>query len=272
MTLYQSIFLGVLQGLTEFLPISSSAHLVLIPYLLGWKFPENEAFIFNVLVQVASLIAVLTYYWRDLRLIFEAFITALWRRQPFANGNARMGWYILVGTIPAGFIGYALKDKVEQAFSSQMTTAIFLFLTAAMLLGAEWLGQKSRRLEELTVKDALWIGFFQAVAIFPGISRSGATITGGMSRGLKRSTAATFSFLLSIPIMLAAGSLASLDLTHSADFTRLMFTFIPGLIASALSGYLAIRWLIRYLSHHSLTVFALYCLGLGTLVLVINLF
>lgn len=272
MTLFQSIFLGILQGLTEFLPISSSAHLVLVPHLLGWKFPPSEAFVFNVLVQVATLMAVFTCFWQDLRSIFVAFISALWHREPFTNAQARLGWYLLLGSLPAGLIGYALKDSVERAFNSPIAIAIFLLLTATLLLGAEQLTRRNRTLDNITGKDAIWIGLFQAMAIFPGISRSGATITGGMTRGLERSAAARFSFLLSLPITLAAGLLASLDLLKIPNFFRLIPIFIPGLLAAALTGYLAIRWLLRYLNHHSLIIFAIYCVGLGLLVLIINWF
>jgi len=225
-----------------------------------------------VLVQVATLMAVFVYYWKDLAAIVMAFLTALSRKQPFGDPQARLGWYILLATLPAGLIGFALKEAVERAFDNPTATALFLFLTAALLLAAEKWGQRNRHLEKIIWKDALWIGIFQAIAIFPGISRSGATITGGMARGLERSSAARFSFLLSIPILLSAGVLAISDLIKIPDFIHLMPTLWPGLIASALTGYLAIRWLLRYLTRHSLTIFALYCIGLALLVLITTWF
>ncbi len=270
MTIFQSILLGIIQGITEFLPVSSSAHLVLTPYLLNWNIPEQDAFLFDVLVQVATLAAVIAYYWRDLTAIVVAVVRGLIQRKPFASVEARLGWLIVLGIIPAGVIGLALKDQVEAAFHSPTATALFLLVTAAFLLVAERLGRRGGNLEALTWKDALWIGFFQAAAIFPGVSRSGATITGGMTRNLQRPAAARFSFLLMIPIMLAAGLLAAGDLLQAPNLGALLPVFLPGFLASAVTGYLAIRWLIGYLSSHSLKVFAFYCAALAALTLLLG--
>jgi undecaprenyl-diphosphatase len=267
MTLLQSILLGIIQGLTEFLPISSSGHLVIVPYLLGWDIPPTEAFIFNVLIQVATLLAVIVYFWSDLLKIGQAWVLGLLHKAPFQDPLARLGWYLILATLPAGVIGLALKNVVEQAFASPAATAFFLLATAFMLWVAERVGKRTRSLDSLNWKDALWIGFAQALAIFPGLSRSGATITGGMTRDLKRPEAARFSFLLSIPIMLAAGLVASLDLVKLPNLTSLLPTFIPGFIAAALVGYLSIRWLLGYLGRRPLYVFALYCAVFGIAIL-----
>jgi undecaprenyl-diphosphatase len=270
MTLFQSIILGIVQGLTEFLPISSSAHLVLVPYLLGWKFPANEAFIFDVLVQVATLVAVFAYYWADVRDILAGMWAALRQGALLANPSARLGWNIVVATLPAGIIGLLLKDTVEAAFNSPTITAVFLLGTAALLVFAERFGKHDQPIERITWIDAVFIGLYQAIAIFPGISRSGSTITGGMSRNLSRPAAARFAFLMSMPIMLAAGLLAVKDLVGLPDLGRLLPVFIPGFIVSAVSGYLAIRWLLGYLVRHSLTIFSIYCAALALLVLALN--
>jgi undecaprenyl-diphosphatase len=271
MTLLQAIILGIVQGLTEFLPISSSAHLVLVPYLLNWNIPEEPAFIFDVLVQVATLVAVIVYFWKELVAILRAWLQGLAQRKPFADAASRMGWYILLATLPAGVIGLALKDLVEWAFASPMAVAFFLLLTAGLLVTAERAGRRSRAIQALGWKDALWIGFGQALAIFPGISRSGATIFAGMTRDLERPAAARFAFLISIPIMLAAGLAAGLDLLQMDGFADLLPVFIPGFIASAVTGYLSIRWLLSYLVRHSLHGFAIYCIGLSALVLTISI-
>jgi len=271
MTLLQSILLGIVQGLTEFLPISSSGHLVLVPYLLNWNIPAEDAFIFNVLVQVATLVAVFAYFWKDLVSIVTEFFRGLLARRPFDHPQARLGWNILVATVPAGVIGLVLKDAVEKAFASPIATAIFLLVTASLLVAAERLSKRQRGLEALTWIDAMWVGFSQALAIFPGISRSGSTITGGMSRGLDRASAARFSFLLSIPIMLAAGLLASLDLLDAPNLAKLLPNFIPGFIASAITGYLAIHWLLGFLKRRPLLVFAGYCLVLSLLTFLVSL-
>jgi undecaprenyl-diphosphatase len=267
MTLLQSIILGIVQGLTEFLPVSSSAHLVLVPYLLNWNIPEEQAFVFDVLVQVATLAAVIAYFWTDLIGIGRAWLAGLRQRKPFDDPNSRLGWLILLATLPAGVLGVAIKDLIEQAFASPVATACFLLVTAGLLVVAERAGKRTRPLAALTWLDALWIGFGQAVAVFPGISRSGATISTGMLRDLERPASARFAFLISIPIMLAAGLYAGLDLLQIPDFTSLLPVFIPGFIAAAVVGYLSIRWLLGYLVRGTLYGFVVYCIALALLVL-----
>lgn len=267
MTIFQSIILGFVQGLTEFLPISSSAHLVIVPYLLNWQIPPQIAFVFDVLVQVATLVAVVAFFWRDILEIIRAFIHGLVTKDPFAEQNARLGWLLLAATIPAGLLGLFISDLVEGAFNNPTTTAIFLFVTAALLVLAEKVGKRNRQLNQMGWWDAIWIGLFQALAIFPGISRSGATITGAMTHNFDRTTAARFSFLMSIPIMLAAGLMTSIDLLNSPASLSLILVYIPGFITAAITGYLSIRWLLHYLLGHSLVDFAIYCVILGTITL-----
>jgi len=280
MTILQSILLGIIQGLTEFLPISSSAHLVIVPFLLKWDIPPADAFIFAVLVQVATLLAVITYFWYDVIVIVRAMFSGLSNRKPFMEPHARLGWFLILATIPAGIIGLSLKDLVEKIFASPIATAYLLFVTAGLLLIAERAGKRKRSLELMNWMDALWIGVSQVLAIFPGISRSGATIAAGILRDLERPAAARFSFLMSIPIMLAAGLSATKDLLEHAylsgasnnSLETMLLVYIPGFIASALVGYFAIRWLLRYLIDHSLYIFIIYCTMLGILVLSISFF
>ena len=272
MTITQSILLGVVQGLTEFLPISSSGHLVIIPYLLGWDIPASVEFTFDVLVQVATLVAVFAFFWNDLSAIACSFVLGIVHKKPFADPLSRQGWFIVLATLPAGIIGLVLRKPVQQAFNSAFVTAGFLFLTAVLLLFAEKAGRRNRCLESMTWKDALWIGFFQAIAIFPGVSRSGATIVGGMTRDLQRPAAARFSFLISIPIMLAAGLITIVDLLRLPNLSPVLPSYIPGFITAAIVGYLAIRWLLAYLTRHPLYVFAFYCALLGLFVISINSF
>ena len=278
MTLFQIIILGIVQGLTEFLPISSSGHLVIIPYLLGWQLPEADAFIFDVLIQVATLIAVFAYFWKDITEIVQSMMLCIFKKKPFAEAQARLGWYLLLSTLPAGILGLFLKEHIQRAFANPRITGIFLIGTALILLIAEKAGRRNVDLKEIDWKDTLWIGFSQVLAIFPGVSRSGATIAGGMTRNLNRPSAARFSFLMSIPIMLAAGGLAILDLIdlqrtmrlNAAETPNLFLTFIPGFIAAAITGYLSIRWLIGYLKRHPLYIFAIYCAILGALIVVMS--
>lgn len=271
MTILQSILLGIVQGLTEFLPISSSAHLVIVPLLLRWKFPEQQAFIFDVLVQVGTLVAVIIFFWRDLLNIFQAVIQGLIQRKPFASPSARLGWYIVLATIPAGVLGLLIKNQVERAFGSPRMVGFFLLVTAVFLTVAERFGKRTRSLEQLTWFDALWVGLFQAISIFPGISRSGSTITGGMLRSVDRPSAARFSFLMSIPVMLAAGLLAIHDLTKVSGFASQVPTLLAGFITSAIVGYFSIRWFLSYLTHRSLYIFAIYCVFAGVLTIIFTL-
>lgn len=271
MTVFQAIILGIVQGLTEFLPISSSGHLVLIPHLLGWEIPAQDAFIFNVLVQVATLIAVFAYFWTDVVSITRVTIQDLSKKQPTAHPESQMAWLLALATIPAALIGLFFNSAFEQAFSSPQIVSIFLLITAALLVTAERIGKRQRSLEKINWIDALWIGIFQVLALFPGISRSGATITGGMMRDLDRPSSARFSFLMSIPIMLAAGLFASLELFKTPHFAELLPTFAVGFVAAAVVGYLSIRWLIKFLSQKSLYVFAIYCTVFGLINLIVSL-
>ncbi|MEN6409051.1 MAG: undecaprenyl-diphosphatase UppP [Anaerolineaceae bacterium] len=268
MTILQSIILGIVQGLTEFLPISSSAHLVLVPHLLGWTFPQDQAFVFDVLVQLGTLVAVIVYFWKDLIAILAAFFKGIFSGKPFADPLAREGWYLILATIPAGIIGLFLKDSVEAVFGSPQITAALLLVTALLLLVAEWAGKRNRTLDQLTWKDALWIGFAQAISIFPGVSRSGSTIAGAMTRNLERPAAARFSFLMSIPIMLAAGLLAGKDMLNIPGLSSFLPVMIAGFLTAAVVGYLSIRWLLHYLNRRPLTGFAIYCVAVSIVSLV----
>jgi undecaprenyl-diphosphatase len=263
MTVIQSIILGIVQGITEFLPISSSAHLVIVPYLLDWNIPIEQAFVFDVLVQVASLLGVFVFFWGDIIAILKAMVIGLRLKRPFSEPEARIGWFLILASIPAGIAGLFLKDLVEQAFNSPALTAFFLLVTAALLVTAERVGKRNRSLVDLNWKDSLIIGLFQAISIFPGISRSGSTISGGMTRDLERPPAARFAFLMSIPVMLAAGLLGGIDLLEIPDLSSILPVFIPGLIASAVVSYLVIGWLLRFLNRYPLYVFAAYCIGLS---------
>lgn len=277
MTIIQAVILGIVQGLTEFLPVSSSAHLVLVPSLLNWEMDPQISFGFNVLVQVGTLLGVITFFWKDLVEIIVHFLSGLLQRKPFATEPARLGWYLILATLPAGILGLLIKDLVEAAFSSPVVTAVFLLVTAALLAFADYMTKRQATHSAspssvVNWQDALVMGFGQALAIFPGISRSGATITSGIVRGLDRPTAARFSFLMSIPIMLAAGLLASLDLLDIPNLGASILPIAAGFITAGIIGYLSIAWLLRYLVHHSLAVFSIYCAAVGLLSLIFFLF
>ena len=278
MTILQAIILGIVQGLTEFLPVSSSAHLVLLPYLAGWNLDQGFAFVFDVLVQSGTLAAVIFYFRKDLLEIIKAWLQGIKQRQLFANENSRMGWYLILATIPAGLAGLLLKDKVEAAFSNPVITAVFLFFTSILLVGAEMYHRQVERagtgksLGKMTVADAVVVGIFQALSIFPGISRSGATISGGIFRKMDRQGAARFAFLMSIPIMLAAGILGVKDLLDVPNLGQMVVLVAVGFILAGVVGYLVIRWFIGYLRGKSLLPFAAYCAVLALVVVAVTYF
>jgi undecaprenyl-diphosphatase len=251
--------------LTEFIPVSSTAHLLVGQRLLG--LPANDAmFSFLVIVQLGTLISVFAFYWQDLLSIAKATLNVR-RSTPERN----LGIYIIVATIPALLAGYLLKDAVEAIFRQPMLQAsIRLFAAAVLLTLAEWLTRKDRSLNSMTWLDALFIGVMQIISVFPGASRSGTTISAGMFRGFDRPSAARFAFLMSAPVLLAAGGYEMLDVLQMPDLSAFLPLLAVGFITAAIVGWFAIRWLIEYLSKHSLYVFAVYCAVLGTVVFLLR--
>jgi len=269
MNLFQALFLGIIQGLTEFIPVSSTAHLLIGQTILG--LPADDAmFAFLVLVQVGTIVSLLIYFWNDLLTILMDTLKNLGglRDFPTLPENAKMGWYIVIATVPALLAGYLLKDAVEALFQMPLLQAsIRLFAAAILLALAEWLTKKDRQLDSMTWLDALVVGLFQIIAVFPGASRSGSTISGGMLLNFDRPSAARFAFLLSVPVMLAAGAYEMLDVVRMPGLTKFLPALAVGFITAAVVGWLAVRWLLRYLAGHSLYVFSTYCAIMGTIVL-----
>ena len=263
MTLLHAFLLGIIQGLTEFIPVSSTAHL-----LIGQRFfeiPANgEVFSFLVIVQLGTLVSLFAFYWKDLFAIAKATLDI---RRPTPERN--LGIYIILATIPALVVGYLLNDMVEQLFERPMLQAsIRLFSAAALLSFAEWLSKRNRSLDSMTWFDALFIGAMQVLSVFPGASRSSTTISGGMFLGFDRPSAARFAFLMSMPVMLAAGALEMLDVWRLPNTRELLPLLVVGFVTAAMVGWFSIKWLIGYLSQHSLYVFAIYCAIVGMIVLV----
>lgn len=259
MDLFQAFILGLVQGLTEYIPVSSSAHLILVPWFLGWPDPPFE---FEVLVQWGTLVGVFIFFWEDIWNISKGVIQGLVARQPLATAEAKLGWLVFVANLPLIF-GVIFKDFFEQTYAYPQLTGGLLIVNALLLIIAEHFGTRSRELKDLTWLDAIIIGFWQVVAILPAISRSGATISGAVLRNFDRSAAARFSFLMSIPALLAAGGVALLDLLESGGLAAQLPAISVGFITAAISGYICIRWLLHYLQRHSLYAFAIYCLIVG---------
>jgi len=261
MTILQSFILGIVQGLTEFIPVSSTAHLLISQTLL--KIPADDAmFSFLVIVQLGTILSLIVFYGKDLIGLAKAFFT-----KPFSTQENKLAWYIVIATIPALLAGYLLKDAVEALFKQPMLEAsIRLFSAAILLTLAESLTQKNRSLDSMTWLDALIVGLFQIIAVFPGASRSGSTISGGMFRGFDRPSAARFAFLISVPVMLAAGGYEMLDVMKMPNLGEFLPLLAVGFVTAAIVGWFAIKWLIGYLSKHSLYVFAGYCAVVGTII------
>ena len=262
MTIFQAFVLGIMQGLTEFIPVSSTAHLLVAEHFMGLD-PNNDAlFSFSVLIQLGTLVSVFIFYWQDLLRLLKAFF-----EKPFSTAENKLAWYIVIATLPALLFGFVLKDVVEVLFRDPLREAAIRLLTAAGLLFlAEWLTRKNRTIDSMTWLDALFIGIMQVIAVFPGASRSGMTISGGMFLGFDRPSAARFAFLMSVPVMLAAGGSEMLDIIQMPDLGEFLPLLAVGFVTAAIVGWFAIKWLIAYLSKRSLYVFAAYCALAGTIV------
>jgi undecaprenyl-diphosphatase len=258
----QAILLGIVQGLTEFIPVSSTGHLLLLRHILGMHQEVQGAFVFDLLIQMGTWVAVVVFYWKDLVSITGDMLNGL-RHQPAPQ--ARLGWLLVIATIPAVIIGWLAKDSMNGIASGLGATGLFLLANAAFLLIAEFFDTRQREAKDLTGLDALWIGGFQALALLPAISRSAATISGAMTRNLRRRQAARFAFLMAVPIMPAAAVVGLLDLGNLPNPGGLLVPLLLGFAASAIVGYFSIRWLLAYLSRKSLYLFAVYCTAAGLL-------
>ena len=270
-TIVQAIILGMVQGLTEFLPVSSSAHLVFITDILGLQ--QNVAF--DTLLHLGTLVAVVGYFWKDLVIIISSFFSSLLDifRGRFKEGLEetpfkKLSWLLLVGTIPAGLMGILLKNEFEALFNSILYVGIFLIITGILLWGAERVKPGDKDVKDISFKNALVIGVAQGIAIAPGISRSGATIAAGLFSGLNRELAARFSFLLSIPAILGAALVQAKDIT-SFDVSTIVL--IAGFVSAAIFGYLAIKLLLKIIKERSLMIFAYYCWIVGMAAIIISI-
>ena len=264
MTVLQAILLGIVQGITEFLPISSSAHLVLVPHWLGWSFDTQLEFTVDILLHLGTLVAVITYFWQDIKAIILSLLVGLWNRKPLEGDNAKLGWLIVIATIPAGVIGVGLKGFYLEMLDNPRGVAVLLLVTALVIVASELYSPKIRtNIKDIRWFDALIIGCFQALAILPGISRSGVTIVGGILRKLTRESAAKFSFMMAIPVMVGAGLVAGIELFTNQLLWQYWPAILAGFLTALLVGIVSIHWLLRYLRNHSLWPFAYYCLLLG---------
>jgi undecaprenyl-diphosphatase len=267
LSILQSIVLGLIQGITEFFPISSSGHLVIISYFFGWDYPPLY---FTVTVHFATLLAVLTVLHRDAWRIIRGFVLGLFKKKWRKSTDFKMGLYIIIATIPAVLMGLFLSDLIEDIFSKPLIVAVFLLVTAFILWGGEYRGRKVKQYKSLTYISSLASGIGQALAVFPGISRSGASISFARFFGIKREAAVKFSFLLSIPIIL--GSFAfELSRSGSTVFSggeNTVLILFAGLVSAYLAGFFAIRYLLYFTKKKNLNIFAIYCICLSIAIFV----
>lgn len=270
MDILAAIILGIIQGLTEFLPISSSAHLILIPWFFGW---QPNGLTFDVSVHLGTTIAVLAFFWRDwIRLAEEAW-NGLKERKPFSNQDRRLAWFLMVGTLPAVAVWLCCGEVIENSLRSPIITVFTLAGFGALLLFADRKSRKNREIGDYTWADSLWIGLGQAMALVPGVSRSGITISAAMLRNSKRTSAARFSFLLSTPIILGATALKAWELVK--NIIRPMENAVPlqwmvllaGIASAAVTGFLCIRFFLRFLQTKSFVSFVIYRFLLAGVVL-----
>ncbi len=260
MTPGQAVVYGIVQGLGEFLPISSSAHLILLPWVLGWKDPGLT---FDVALHLGTLVALVAYFWRDLLRLARALAASVIERKVGDDPERRLAWGIALASVPGAVAGLLLEEYAESALRAPALIAGTLIGMALLLHAADRFCPRRKRLGELTLGDTFLIGVAQALALVPGVSRSGATISAARALGATRDAAARFSFLLSAPIVVGAGLLK----TREMIVGRLDATFLAGVLTSAVVGYLAIRYLLVYVRTRDYAVFVYYRVALGLAVL-----
>jgi len=271
--------LAIVQGLTEFLPVSSTAHLVLFPWLLGWGDPGLT---FDVALHAGTLLAVLAYFWRYwVEMVVLGFGLGGSSAPPDAGGashsarddlrqNPRMLWFIVVATIPAALAGWRFERAAEEQLRSPLIVGVALIVVGLLMGAGDWFGKRERDLGHVGFLDSFLVGVAQAFAVIPGVSRSGITMTAGLFRKMKRETAARFSFLLSTPIIAGAAMKKGMEIRHEGLPQNMHLPFLCGALVSALVGYLVIAVLIRYLERRTFKVFVVYRIALGVLVLLLG--
>jgi len=270
MTFFYAILLGIVQGLTEFIPVSSTAHLLIAEKILGVP-ADDRTFAFSVIIQLGTVLALVAFFWKEIWQITQAFFLGIKQRNPFENLQARLGWLIIVATLPALIAGFLLEKYVKTLFHDPLLmSGVRLLFSSILLTAAEYFSRRVRRLDSATWLDALSVGLFQVLAIFPGASRSATTIAGGMFRGFDRPSAARFAFLMSAPVLIAAGAYETLKIMNTPNINDLLPHLAVGFMVAAIVGWISIKWLLAYLGKHSLYIFAAYCALLGAVVLFVH--
>ncbi len=266
MNYFDAIILGIVEGLTEFLPISSTGHLTIAEQILGLQTDDPAVTGFTAVIQMGAIAAVILYFARDIWAIIRTWVRGLVQPEWRGHRDFRLGWYIIIGTIPVGIIGLAFKDVIKNDLRSLWVVAVALIAWSAVMWAAERVARQDRGEKQLNLTDSIVVGLMQCFALIPGVSRSGATISAGLFRGLDRVTATRFSFFLSIPALLAAGLF---ELKDALGGSISVGETLVGTVVSFLVAYATIAWLLRFVAHHAITWFIPYRVGLGVLLLVL---
>jgi undecaprenyl-diphosphatase len=262
----QAVVLGIVEGLTEFLPVSSTGHLTIAEKLLGLQVDDPAVTAYTAVIQMGAILAVVVYFARDIWRIVVAWFTGLVKPELRGTLDHRMGWYVILGSVPIGIVGFVLKDVIKNDLRSLWVVAVALILWSAVMLYAERTGTQARSEKDLTLKDALVVGVVQCIALVPGVSRSGATISSGLVLGLDRVTATRLSFFLSIPALLAAG-LYELKDALSGDIG--IGQTVVGTVVSFVVAYASVAWLLRFVAGNSIGKFVPYRVALGVVLVVV---
>ena len=258
-SLLHAAILGIVQGLTEFLPISSSAHLILVPQFLGWNDPFLDSAAFDVMLHMGTLVALLVYFWRDLIRLLVAWLASIRDRRIGDDPDRKLAWLVVISTVPAAILGAALENFFDTTFRQTIGwIGVFILVGAALLWLAERWGSRARGLDQMTRRDAGIIGIAQALALFPGISRSGITIAAGLYLGLEREAAARFAFLMAVPVIAGAGLWKARTLVGAGLEGAQVDQLVVGIVTSAVFGFIAIWGLLGYLRRHGTGVFVAY--------------
>ena len=273
MTIVQAIILGIVQGLTEFLPISSSGHLLLVPWLFNWHFLlENPDLnkTFDVALHLGTFVAVVLYFWREIGRLLGAWVRSIARRS-LAEPEARLAWLLIVSTIPAAIVGVLLEDFITNTLGKPWMIGVAMIVFAGFMYLIDHVAKLDRGLESLTWVDAILIGAAQALALLPGVSRSGITMMTGLLVRLDRESAARYSFLMSIPVIGGAAAFKGLEIARDGLPSGTALPFAVGMISAALSGIAAIWFVLAYLKRHNFNLFVVYriAVGVGVLILVV---
>jgi undecaprenyl-diphosphatase len=262
----QAVILGIVEGLTEFLPVSSTGHLTIVENLLGLKVNDHDVTAFTAIIQIGAILAVFVYFWSDIVRITVGFVKGVFNKHE-REFDYKFGWYVIAGSMPIAVIGLVAKNQIEGVLRSLWFVAGALIAWSAVMIFAERAATQQRGEKELTLKDVLFIGFAQCIALIPGVSRSGATISAGLLRDLDRVTATRLSFFLGIPALTAAGILQAVE--YHGEISAGV-GWIPTLIATVVSfivAYASVAWLLRYVAKHSIAVFVWYRVAVGLLLM-----